>query len=223
MNESSDGSRATLGLGARAGVAWRRWGIASLVVLWVHAGMAAGTAYRWIDPATGVVVFSDSPPPEDWHARDLQRIEIPRPRTVPAFRPPPEAGGSVRQGSSESPAPPYARVWIASPPNDESIRDNAGNVTVQVGLAPGQLRPGDSVVLYLDGMPSVRAGRLQFELENVDRGTHTLQAVVVDRSGSTLVRSEPVTFTLHRYSRLFRQVPPEPVAPRSTRIGPPGK
>ncbi len=196
-----------------------------LVALLSQASLGAGTAYRWVDPTTGAVVFSDTLPPQDWPVRDLERIELPQPRTVPAFRPPPPARTpQTSRAAPPSPPRPYERIWIAWPPNDESIRDNAGNVTVQVGLQPSRLRPGDAVVLYVDGLPTVRASRLQIQLENMDRGTHELRAAVVDPAGNTVIRSDPVTFTLHRYSRLFQGGPANPVEPRGApRVGPPGK
>jgi hypothetical protein len=198
--------------------------LAALAV--IQVAWAAGTAYRWVDPTTGAIVFSDTPPPEGWPVRDLERIELPQPRTVPAFRPPPAAprpAPSARRAPAPA-RPPYERIWIAWPPHDESIRENAGNVTVQVGLEPPALRPGDAVVLYVDGLPTVRASRLEILLENMDRGTHTLQAAVVDPAGNTVIRSDPVTFTLHRYSRLFRRGPVTPVETQpAPRVGPPGK
>ncbi len=202
-----------------------RLAIGVLLILATRLAAAADTAYRWIDPSTGAMVFSDSPPPEGWPVRDLEQIELPQPRVVPAFRSPPEPEQSPerREPAQGSVSVPYRRVWIEYPPHDQSIRENAGNVTVRIGLQPPQLRPGDAVVLYLDGQPMVRAGRLDIRLENLDRGTHKLQAVVVDPSGNVLVRSEPVTFTLHRYSRLFRTAPAPLPAPQPQRSGPPGK
>lgn len=227
------------GLRFRASVGWEMHGsrnrftgaLTYALALFLASGpgqaAAAGKAYRWIDPTTGAVVFSDTLPPADWPVRDLERIELPEPRTVPAFRPPrglPDAGADTRRAAPEPPQAPYGRVWILWPSDDEAVRANAGNVTVRIGLEPQRLRPGDAVVLYLDGVPVVRASRLDIELENVDRGTHTLQAAVVDPAGETLVRSEPVSFHLLRASRLFPRAPVNPAVPRETRQGgPPGK
>ena len=51
----------------------------------------------------------------------------------------------------------YSDFRIASPGNQEAIRDNAGNVNVDLKLTPS-LRSGDKIALLLDGK-SVGGGR----------------------------------------------------------------
>src|SRR5689334_6872701 len=48
---------------------------------------------------------------------------------------------------------------------------------------------------------------------NVKRGTHTLQAEVVNRAGNTLIASQAVTFHVHEPSRLAPGGPPPPPKP----------
>ena len=50
-------------------------------------------------------------------------------------------------------------------------------------------------------------------LTNVERGTHTLQAEVVNRAGNTLFASQAVTFHVHEPSRLAPGGPPPPPQP----------
>ncbi|MGI9227807.1 MAG: hypothetical protein ACR2PU_03350, partial [Gammaproteobacteria bacterium] len=39
-------------------------------------------------------------------------------------------------------------------------------------------------------------------VNNLDRGTHQIKATIVARNGRTLISSDSVSFTLHRYSAL---------------------
>lgn len=99
----------------------------------------------------------------------------------------------------------YASLQILRPHQDETIHDNNGRVPVALHLVPAlQTAQGHRIQILLDGRPygSDRAGT-QFTLDNVDRGTHTLQAMVVDRAGDKLIASDSVTFHLWRASRLF--------------------
>lgn len=84
------------------------------------------------------------------------------------------------------------------------MHDNAGNVGVAVAVEDGAvLPPGYRIRLLLDGEPAAPDVRdLQFQLTGVDRGTHRLEAMIVDEQGRVLTRSAPVTFTVWQASRL---------------------
>ena len=76
-------------------------------------------------------------------------------------------------------------------------------------LRPGELRdpalrPGDQIFLLLDGQPlngGVATGS-QFTLTPLDRGTHTLQAVVRDSGGGLMCQTPGVTYNVHQPSIL---------------------
>ena len=85
------------------------------------------------------------------------------------------------------------------------MRDNAGNVTVEVAISPG-LQPNHSLEILVDGQ--VKGGNKSgapILLENLDRGTHVYQArIIEDESGETLQVSASITNTLQRISVLRR-------------------
>jgi len=89
---------------------------------------------------------------------------------------------------------------IVSPQNEETVHDNNGNVAVQVAVNGGS-GPGDQLVLLLDGKPAGRGGP-DFMLAGVPRGTHTLQAQLVDSSGRPRVASAVMTFYMWQASLL---------------------
>ena len=92
-----------------------------------------------------------------------------------------------------------------------SIRDNAGNVNVDVSLEPA-LRSGDKIDLLLDGQSVGGGNKTAITLTDMERGTHSLQALVKDASGKVVARSNTVTFTLQRRSVIL-QPPPPPAKP----------
>ena len=100
-------------------------------------------------------------------------------------------------------AVPYVQLTITRPAADETIHDNSGNLTVEVTLSPAlQGEQGHRIQLYLDGIAVGNPSGLS--LTEIDRGAHSLQAVVVDRDGRALIASAPVPFYMWRASALFR-------------------
>lgn len=97
-----------------------------------------------------------------------------------------------------------AGLAITSPSPGETVHDNAGNVSVALNVEDGAvLPPGYRIRLLLDGEPAVPDGSgTRFQLSGIDRGTHELQALIVDEDGRVLTRSEPVTFSVWQASRL---------------------
>jgi hypothetical protein len=81
-----------------------------------------------------------------------------------------------------------ADIEIFKPRNEETVHNNDGNVTVEV-MARG----------------------LTFRLRNIERGEHTLQALIVDERGYVVTRSQPVIFFMWQASRRFpSRVKPTP-------------
>lgn len=88
----------------------------------------------------------------------------------------------------------YQQVQITSPVEQESIRSNAGAVTVAYNLQP-PLQEGDRVELILDGVP-----QQSFNLQSLSRGKHVVRVSVFNDSGEELISSLDVTFYLLRHS-----------------------
>ena len=94
-----------------------------------------------------------------------------------------------------------ADVEIFKPKNQETVHNNSGNVTVEVMAL---LDPGHTVRLLIDGDRAAPDSRdLTFRLQGVERGEHTLQAVVLDRRGDVVKRSKAVTFFMWQASQQF--------------------
>ncbi len=151
----------------------------------------AETVYRSVDE-DGNIVFSDKPTDgaEEIHVEDVQTVN------------PPSVGPFKYTPLKKEQALRYTDIAIVSPANDTAIRDNEGNITVSVVLEPGlNSGEGDQLALYMDGAQVSVGSSQQFGLNNVNRGTHTLKASVIDTSGKTIISSSPVSFTILRFHR----------------------
>lgn len=159
-------------------------------------GAQATSVYRWVDE-NGNVVFGDEPPSD----RQADQVEIPPANVIRGLPEARESRPSAAPGAEAQPAPAYQSLAIVYPEAGSSVRQNAGNVSVRAALDPG-LHDGHSLELLLDANPVAKSTNGEFELSNVDRGTHELIVRVVDGGGEVLIRSEPLSFTLHRHSIL---------------------
>jgi hypothetical protein len=184
-------------------------------VLLTGAAFAATTVYRSID-AQGNVVFSDQPPGPGETAETLE-ITTPATFGAPASNP---AGTGADAGAWDwdmeagEPADQtpfvYAALAIVAPAHDEGLRDNAGNVTIVAGVEP-DLRPGHLLEILLDGAVVSSGPGNTATLTEVERGTHTLEARILDDQGTVLITSQPSTFHMLRYVPALAPNRPKPV------------
>ena len=154
--------------------------------------------YKTVD-RDGNVVFTDVPPAPSQQA---ETVNVAPPNTFTA----PAVESSTDSAEESGDATYYRYLEITSPGDEESIRDNAGNVTITAAIEP-RLRRSHRMVLVMDeNQTEMTAEGGEFELSNVDRGTHSVSVRVLDRAGVVQAESEPRTFHLLRY-RLPRPVP----------------
>lgn len=152
------------------------------------AGAVMAQAYRWVD-ANGVVHYSDRP------VEGAEQILLPqsnqqrRPTPAPRTRP-------TQQAAPAEPAQQedvgYESLTIASPAAEETLWNIEGVLNVSLNIQPG-LRQGHRVRVYFDGTPQMVTGA-NFQLTEVWRGVHNLQAEVVDANGALMIRSQPSRF-----------------------------
>lgn len=98
----------------------------------------------------------------------------------------------------------YKRFVVASPEPDEPVRANNGNIMVRLELEP-DLQAGHGIVVYLDGKRVANGDATVFSLESVDRGKHSLFAVLHDENDDVLKNTEAVSFNLLRHSSLNKK------------------
>jgi hypothetical protein len=161
-----------------------------LLLLMFVCATASAQVYKRIGP-DGQVYFSDQPGP------DAAQIDV-RPAQAVSLPPVPEQTGAAKQQDDVSAA--YTEFTIVSPTSEQGVRANDGNVTVRLSLQPA-LMPGHTVALNVDGEDgeAAKSGRsLTFELGNMSRGRHTVEATVLDPAGKALIQVGPISFYVLR-------------------------
>ena len=95
-----------------------------------------------------------------------------------------------------------AEIAIVTPANKATIHSNQGKLTVKLRRVGAP--PGAGVRLVLDGSARPKIHRRDVvELDGIARGSHSLQAVLVDTDGNRVAASAPVTFYMWHASRQF--------------------
>lgn len=145
--------------------------------------------------ANGNLIFSDRPS-QDSTSHFVQ--ELP---SVPAFRTPQVDTPNKPKPTEEA---TYTSLSIIHPQDEHSLPVGAaGNVLVHGVLTPN-LHANHRIVL-LNGATLVAQGRqTQFQLNNLDRGEHTLQIQVRDADNNVIMASQTVRVYVQRASRLSR-------------------
>ena len=164
------------------------------------AGNGRTTVYRWVD-AQGVVHYSDQPHP------NAQKLEISGAQTFSALPAAPQTSSASTPEETQPSGPAYDSCSITQP-TDQQMLTNVYQATALVQASP-QLRPSDQVRLFVDGKQISGSGT-SFTFP-VDRGQHTVQAVIEDNTGQIVCETSSVTFFVHQPSI---QNPHNPVHPR---------
>jgi len=143
-------------------------------------------AYTWTDE-DGVVHYSDRPEP------GARRVELEESKSSRRVRSSPAATSPEGEAATEDAGPfRYASIEVAAPAPEETLWNIEGVLNVTLALSPA-LRPGHQVRVYFDGTPQMVRGA-SFQVEEVHRGVHNIQAEVLDETGKLMIRSLPNRF-----------------------------
>jgi len=167
--------------------------IIALLALSVAAN-ASAAVYKWVQP-DGSVIYSDRAPDENAAPTELpalQEIKMP---------PPPPPSTDTTADNNQTQNAEYTKLTITEPTDNSTFRNNAGQVNVKLELEPA-LQEGDVIAILLDGKEIGQGKSTALALSNIDRGSHSLQAIVKNAEGSTMISAAPITFTLQRTSLL---------------------
>ncbi|MBU0655741.1 MAG: DUF4124 domain-containing protein [Gammaproteobacteria bacterium] len=148
--------------------------------------------YRWVD-AEGRVMYGDDPP----NKSAAKPVNLPMLTVADGFVPQKTQQAEPVKEEDEA----YSDFRITSPTADEPVRANDGNLTVSIGLKP-KLKAGDGITLYLDSRQVASGSELSFPLTELERGEHTVFAVLNDASGNIIQNTESVKFSVLQNSAL---------------------
>ncbi len=161
-------------------------------------GAAQAQAYKWTDE-DGVVHYSDRP------RQGATEVDLGKYRAPSAAPRQPVRRSAPVASRDDQPEPEvfrYENLVVASPEPEQTLWNIGGVVTVSLALSPA-LRSSDQVRVYYDGNPQEVTG-LNFQLQEVYRGAHNLQAEVLDQNGNVMIRSQPSRFYVQQTSILRR-------------------
>ena len=155
------------------------------VISILAAGVVLAQAYKWTDE-NGIVHYSDRP------IEGAVRVILPtdgrRPRPTPA----PRATQSPQEEAEPAEAFSYELLSFGTPLPEETLWNIEGVLSVSLSLTPA-LQPGHQVRVYFDGNQQMVSG-LSFQLNEVWRGVHNLQAEVLDETGQMMIRTRTNRF-----------------------------
>jgi hypothetical protein len=186
-----------------------------LLLLALVTGPVLADVYKTVTE-TGEVIYSDTP------TKGAERIRLPElptytpaplPRSVPSRAKQPVTVKSL-----------YNSMTVTEPTDDATVRNNQGVVQISIELAPPLLvRSGHKIQFYLDDEPHgspIESTAIGFS--NIDRGTHTVSAQVIDSDEQPVMSAAAVTFHMHRESINNPNNPNNPInKPKPTPL--PGK
>ena len=165
--------------------------IAITAVLFASAVMAQ--AYRWVDE-DGVVHFSDRP------VEGAEQIFLPQQSQATRRVFAPQAPDAQQREDASEPvaAFKYDALEIVAPAPEETLWNIEGVLNVSLRVTPA-LRQGDQIRVYFDGKEQIVTGT-SFQIEEVYRGVHNIQAEIIDSTGRLMARSLPNRFYVQQNS-----------------------
>lgn len=151
--------------------------------------VSAGEIYRYVDEQ-GRVHYTDEPPAQ--YERKAEALDLDGVQTYRGARVQTEPRAPRREADQVL---GYERVQLLRPSSEQTIRDASHTLTVSVQLVPPlRTKLGHRLQFFLDGQPAGRpTSSTSQTLTEVYRGTHTVQAVVVDASGRQIAQTESRT------------------------------
>lgn len=169
-----------------------------LAALLAAGSLVAEEAYRWVDE-DGVVHYSDRP------REGAERVVLPEANTTAVRRYERSSSAAAATSGAEPEKQEqdvkYESLSISSPEAEETLWNIEGVLNVTLDLKPG-LKPGHQVRVYFDGKPQLVNGT-SFQLDEVWRGVHNIQAEVLDEAGNLMIRSQPNRFYVQQNTVAF--------------------
>jgi hypothetical protein len=155
-------------------------------------------AYRWVDE-DGVTHYSDRPVAG---AERVELSEYSRNTGARLYRDNRPSRDADEQQPADQPFR-YESLTISSPGPEETLWNIEGVLNVSLALSPG-LQSGHRVRVYYNGQPRMVTGT-SFQIEEVFRGVHNIQAEVIDNTGRLMIRSETNRFYVQQNSVITRR------------------
>lgn len=167
------------------------------IIISILSFNSAAQVYTWVNEH-GVTEYGDEPP------ANAQKAELPTLQTISNKKlTKPKADSKKAVEPSELGFTGYNLLQITSPKEDAIITaGQAGKTAIQLHIQP-PLQANHEVTLYLNGKPVAQGPSLYFDLENIFRGSHLIQAKI-KHQGKLLISSPKRRIHVQRASILNR-------------------
>ena len=163
-----------------------------LVLLCAFFMMAEAKIYKQVDDQ-GRVSFSDAP------SEGSTEVKLSKPQTVSI--PQNKFISPLHKKSKDHAFPAIddnSQISINQPKDKQTFQNSDGNITLTLALDP-PLSNGRSIQLLMDGnVLGEPQQRTTIPLTHVERGTHTLQAKLLNSDKVVIAASNTITFYVHR-------------------------
>ena len=179
--------------------------VTSLLLLALVCGQAGAQVYKTVDE-DGNVVYTDQAPKDGSAPMELPPLSIVEaPEYGETTRPKADVDEdegeqlSLRQLRSR-----YSGFAIISPENEQSLWNPQGLISM-AWQAPYPLQQGMQVRASMDGEQIGLTRDRVIPITRLERGAHTLEAVLVDARGRTVATADPVTFFIRQPSVIINR------------------
>lgn len=136
----------------------------------------------------GNTVYSDTPDnrAEEFVPPSMNAIPMPK------LEPKPQ--------EAQQPGRAYNSLTITSPTSNQVVRNNAGILTITLKPTP-ELKPGHTYSVSIDGHVVVKkSNKSSISIPDINRGEHTIRAMIKNQKGKSLIRSNTVIIHMKRQS-----------------------
>jgi len=175
--------------------------LTSILGLLAMSGPLAAATYKWVDK-DGSVHYSDQPQP----GAEVIHVDTTPPGSVvtPAARAPAAAAPAGKPFT-------YASCAVSSPSQDQ-VFFNTRSVNVSLNVMPA-LQPDHTIVVKVNGgKVAWPAGSTSYLLQDLSRGSFSVNAQVLNEKGVAVCNGPSVTFHIRQPSML---TPGAKAAPKS--------
>ena len=163
-------------------------------------GTTHAEVYRSVDES-GNTIFTDKP------QKDSEKVDLPG---LTTYESPPYK--EIKAEKTRNPITAftsYTEFKILSPASKETIRDANGNISVNLLVTPElQVKLGHRIVLYVDGAKVASTTVSKYKLTNINRGSHTLSAQIVNSNGKPFSELISTAFYLVFVEDATKKEPP---------------
>ncbi len=164
----------------------------------------AGSAeiYKWVDK-DGSTHFSDQAP----NGKNVEKLDI-KPSDITVMRPNQQTSETANTSSSNNTASKsstkYTSIKITYPTDNLAIRANDGSIKILCNITPSlNTQKRHKIRFHIDGQAISSIGTTcEITLSALNRGSHSVAAEIIDKSGKPLLKSATHTFHLKRVSAL---------------------